>query len=74
MPTNANNLPLAAVEKTLLSDAYSHEKLCVSLYDWAANTCQDNELKNMFKKIADKERQHEQTIAQLMNKYGVSQS
>lgn len=61
------NVTLSTKEQLLLQDQKSHEEQCILKYDNYANLAVDSELKSIFKNNAQKEREHLQTINQLLN-------
>ena len=58
---------LTQKEKMFLKDQKSHEELCVDKYTNYANQAQDPQLKNIFSTYADQEKQHLNTINQILN-------
>ncbi|QVK18213.1 spore coat protein [Mycoplasmatota bacterium] len=58
---------LTQKEIILLNDQKSHEELCVKKYTNYANQAQDPVLKEMFKKHAQHEQQHLNTINQILS-------
>lgn len=61
------NVTLSTKEKLLLQDHKSHEEQCILKYDNYANLAVDSQLKSIFKSNGQKEREHLQTINQLLN-------
>ncbi|WP_459167465.1 spore coat protein [Natronospora cellulosivora (SeqCode)] len=61
------NVNLTQKEKTLLKDQKSHEEICIEKYTNYAQQAQDPELKNLFNSYADQERQHLNTINQILS-------
>ncbi len=61
------NVTLSTKEQLLLQDQQSHEEQCILKYDNYANLAVDSQLKTIFKNNAQKEREHLQTINQLLN-------
>lgn len=61
------NVTLSTKERYLLEDQKSHEEQCILKYDNYANLATDTELKSIFKNISQIEREHLQTINQLLN-------
>ncbi|MDD4112209.1 MAG: spore coat protein [Herbinix sp.] len=61
------NVTLSTKEQLLLQDQKSHEEQCILKYDNYANLAVDSQLKTIFKNNAHKEREHLQTINQLLN-------
>lgn len=60
------NLQLTQKEKLFLEDQKSHEEMCIRKYTEYAGQTQDPELKQMFQSIAQQERQHLNTINQIL--------
>ena len=61
------NVTLSTKEQFLLQDQKSHEEQCILKYDNYANLAVDSQLKTIFRNNAQKEREHLQTINQLLN-------
>lgn len=61
------NVTLSTKEQLLLQDQKSHEEQCILKYDNYANLAVDSQLKTIFQNNAQKEREHLQTINQLLN-------
>jgi spore coat protein CotF len=61
------NVTLSTKEQLLLQDQKSHEEQCILKYDNYSNLAADSQLKTIFKNNAQKEREHLQTINQLLN-------
>ncbi|MDI9510052.1 MAG: spore coat protein [Clostridiales bacterium] len=61
------NVTLSTKEQLLLQDQKTHEEQCILKYDNYANLAVDSQLKTIFRNIAQKEREHLQTINQLLN-------
>lgn len=61
------NVTLTTKEKFLLEDARSHEENCILKYDNYANLAMDSELKAVFRSNGQKEKEHLQTINQLLS-------
>lgn len=61
------NISLTTKEKYLLQDQKSHEEQCILKYDNYVNIANDPELKAVFRSNGQKEREHLQTINQLLN-------
>lgn len=61
------NVTLTTKEQLLLQDQKSHEEQCILKYENYANLASDTQLKNIFKTIGQTEREHLQTINQLLN-------
>jgi spore coat protein CotF len=62
-----SNVELSTKERLLLEDQKSHEEQCVLKYDNYSNLASDTELKTLFKSISQKEREHLQSINQLLS-------
>lgn len=61
------NVELTTKEKFLLEDQRTHEEQCILKYDNYANLANDAQLKSIFRNNGQIERQHLQTINQLLN-------
>lgn len=61
------NIQLTTKEKFLLEDSKSHEEQCILKYDNYANIACDSELKAVFRSNGQKEKEHLQTINQLLS-------
>ena len=61
------NVTLSTKEKLLLQDQKSHEEQCILKYENYANLAVDSQLKAIFRNNCQKEREHLQTINQLLN-------
>lgn len=61
------NVTFSTKEQLLLQDQKSHEEQCILKYDNYANLAVDSELKSIFRANAQQEREHLQTINQLLN-------
>lgn len=61
------NLTLTQKERTLLEDAKSHEEICIKKYAGYANQTNDSELKQLCKTNEQMERNHLNTINQLLS-------
>jgi spore coat protein CotF len=61
------NVSLTTKEQYLLQDQKSHEQQCVLKYDNYANLASDAQLKSIFTTLGQKEKEHLQTINQLLN-------
>ena len=61
------NLNLTQKERTLLEDAKSHEELCIKKYSNYANQTTDSQLKQLCKTNEQMERNHLNTINQLLS-------
>lgn len=60
-------ITLSQKEKMLLQDEKSHEELCIEKYNNYANQTQDNQLKQIFKSNEQGERNHLDSINQLLS-------
>ncbi|ACB85837.1 ferritin family protein [Natranaerobius thermophilus] len=60
---------LTQKEQQYLQEARNYEELCIAKYETYANQFNDRELKNLFQRLADKERAHYNQIDQLMQQY-----
>ncbi len=60
------NVTLTTKEKYLLEDAKTHEENCIKKYDNYANLAADAQLKAVFRANGQKEKEHLQTINQLI--------
>ncbi|MDD2234726.1 MAG: DUF892 family protein [Desulfitobacteriaceae bacterium] len=58
---------LSQKEKLLLQDQKSHEEMCIQKYTKYANEAQDQQLKQLFSMHASHEKQHFNTINQILN-------
>lgn len=58
---------LTQKERLLLQDQKSHEEMCIKKYTKYANEVEDPQLKQLFLQHADQERQHLNTINQILN-------
>ena len=61
------NVTLSTKEEMLLQDQKSHEEQCILKYENYANLAQDEELKNIFRELGQKEVEHLNTINQLLS-------
>lgn len=61
------NVVLTTKEKYLLEDAKSHEETCIKKYDNYSNLACDAQLKAVFRANGQKEKEHLQTINQMIN-------
>ncbi len=61
------NIQLTTKERYLLEDSRTHEEECILKYDNYANLANDSELKAIFRSNGQKEREHLQTINQLLS-------
>ena len=60
-------ITLTQKERMLLEDQKNHEQICIEKYSNYANQAQDNQLKQICKNNEQIERQHLNTINQLLN-------
>jgi rubrerythrin len=67
MQTGGVFMHLTQKERMLLEDQKKHEEMCIKKYTDAAERAQDPELKQVFLKYADQERQHLNTINQILS-------
>jgi len=58
---------LTEKEKLLLQDQKSHEELCIKKYGRYSNQAQDPTLKQLFSTLEQQERQHLNSINQILN-------
>ena len=61
------NINLTAKERRLLEEQKNHEEICVQKYNDYANLASDQQLKTIFRNNAQTEREHLNTINQLLN-------
>ncbi len=61
------NINLTAKEKMLLEDQKKHEELCIQKYSNYENLASEQQLKNIFRNNAQIEREHLNTINQLLS-------
>lgn len=61
------NVQLTTKEKYLLEDAKTHEENCIKKYDNYQNLATDAQLKAVFRSNGQKEKEHLQTITQLLS-------
>lgn len=61
-----SNVTLSTKERYLLEDEKTHEEQCILKYDNYANLASDAQLKAVFRANGQKEREHLQTINQLL--------
>ena len=59
-------MQLTQKERMLLTDQQSHEEICIEKYTNYARQVQDPQLQQMFTGYAQQERQHYQTLDQLL--------
>jgi spore coat protein CotF len=60
-------MQLTQKETSLLKDLKEQEQICVEKYSKYSADAKDEQLKNLFKQIGQKETQHLDTINQIMN-------
>jgi len=60
-------MQLSQKERLLLEDLKSHEEMCIKKYSNYANQTQDPQLKQMFQNHAQIEREHYNTINQILS-------
>lgn len=60
------NITLSQKERTLLEDQKSHEQICIEKYDLYEGQAQDSQLKQIFKANGQQEREHLNTINQML--------
>lgn len=60
-------MQLSQKERLLLEDLKSHEEMCIKKYTNYANQAQDPQLKQMFQNHAQIEREHYNTINQILS-------
>lgn len=60
-------MQLSQKERLLLEDLKSHEEMCIKKYTNYANQAQDPQLKQMFRNHAQIEREHYNTINQILS-------
>jgi len=60
-------LNLTAKEKLLMQDQKAQEELCVQKYQNYANQAQDPQLKQLFNSLAQKEKEHLNSINQILS-------
>lgn len=53
-------------ERTLLEDQKNHEKICIEKYSNYASLAQDQQLKDLFNQLCQSEKQHYNTLDQLL--------
>ncbi|NLY90109.1 MAG: spore coat protein [Firmicutes bacterium] len=61
------NLNLTTKERSLLQDQKNHEEICVQKYADYANQASDQQLRDLFSQLGQKEQEHLNTINQLLN-------
>ncbi|NMB41936.1 MAG: spore coat protein [Firmicutes bacterium] len=59
-------LQLTQKEQMLLEDQKSHEEICIQKYENYAEQAQDPQLKELFQSLAQQEKQHLNTINQIL--------
>ncbi|MCK8825313.1 spore coat protein [Fuchsiella alkaliacetigena] len=60
-------MQLTAKEKSQIKENITAEEICIQKYQAYANQAQDQEVADLFNNLADKERQHAQTLNDLLN-------
>lgn len=60
------NITLSQKERTLLEDQKSHEQICIEKYDLYESQAQDSQLKQIFKANGQQEREHLNSINQML--------
>ena len=60
-------MQLTQKERMLLEDQKKHEEVCIKKYTEAAQKANDPQLSQLFLSYADQERQHYQTLEQILN-------
>ena len=60
-------MQLTQKETSLLKDLKEQEQICTEKYNRYANEASDQQLKTLFSQIGDTEKQHLDTITQIMN-------
>lgn len=61
------NITLSQKERTLLEDQKSHEQICIEKYDLYESQAQDSQLKQIFKANGQQEREHLNSINQMLS-------
>ncbi|MDF2540423.1 MAG: hypothetical protein K0S47_141 [Herbinix sp.] len=61
------NITLSTKEKLLLQDQKGHEEICIQKYTSYANLASDKQLKDIFTSNANQEKEHLNTINQLLS-------
>ena len=59
-------IQLSQKERKVLQDQKKHEEVCIRKYDHFAQKASDPQLRNMFAHFADQERQHYNSLDQLL--------
>jgi spore coat protein CotF len=59
-------MQLSQKERSFLEDSKNHEQLCIKKYNNYANQAQDQQLKQIFGKLAGKEQEHLNSINQIL--------
>lgn len=59
-------MQLTQKERMLLEDQKKHEEICIKKYTEAAQKASDPQLSQLFSSYADQERQHYQTVEQIL--------
>lgn len=60
-------LNLNSKERMLLQDEKKHEELCIEKYNKYSEMASNPELKNLFSQLSEKEKQHLNTINQMLS-------
>lgn len=60
-------LNLSSKERMLLQDEKKHEELCIEKYNKYSEMASNPELKNLFSQLSEKEKQHLNTINQMLS-------
>ena len=60
-------LNLNSKERMLLEDEKKHEELCIEKYNKYSEMASNPELKNLFSQLSEKEKQHLNTINQMLS-------
>ena len=60
-------LNLSSNERMLLQDEKKHEELCIEKYNKYSEMASNPELKNLFSQLSEKEKQHLNTINQMLS-------
>lgn len=61
------NITLSQKERTLLEDQKSHEQICIEKYALYESQAQDSQLKQIFKANGQQEREHLNSINQMLS-------
>ncbi|AGB41113.1 coat F domain-containing protein [Halobacteroides halobius DSM 5150] len=60
-------MQLTTKEKDKILDNLSAEEICIQKYETYANHTSDPEIKNLFKSLAQQEKQHAKTLTNMLN-------